>query len=44
MILAWEIALNYTNAFNELLDFDILGMLSSAVFLVGLDIQYTKLR
>lgn len=25
VILAWEIALNYTNAFNELLDFDILG-------------------
>jgi hypothetical protein len=26
VILAWEIALNYTNAFNELLEFDILGM------------------
>jgi hypothetical protein len=27
VMLAWEIALNYTNAFNELLEFDILGTL-----------------
>ncbi|PMD32000.1 hypothetical protein L207DRAFT_441349 [Hyaloscypha variabilis F] len=43
VILAWEIALNYTNAFNELLDFDILvmdvrGTYSSNLLNVSLDV------
>ncbi|KAE9363001.1 hypothetical protein N431DRAFT_550765 [Stipitochalara longipes BDJ] len=43
VILAWEIALSYTNAFNELLDFDILvmdvrGTYSSNILNVSLDL------
>jgi len=37
VILAWEIALNYTNAFNELLDFDILGTFSSGFSVICCD-------